>query len=233
MATAFVTGATGFVGRVVVERLASRGIRVIAHVRPDSRKLDEWRQKFGALGVEVDTTPWEREAMAATLARTATTHVFVLIGTTRKQAKADAVGGDIYETVDYGLTKLLADAAVDAGTRPRMIYLSSVGASEGSRSAYLRARGRAEAALRASKLPAVIARPLMIVSSGGGAERDDRRPMEKATAVVADGLLAVVGVVFARPRALYRSTTPETLADALVRIGIDGAPGTYDGVDLR
>src|SRR5690349_8542617 len=99
MTTAFVTGATGFVGRVVVERLAARGIRVIAHVRPDSRKLDDERARLAAIGVEVDTTPWERGAMAETLRRTAATHVFVLIGTTRKQAKADALGGDIYETI--------------------------------------------------------------------------------------------------------------------------------------
>jgi len=233
MVTAFVTGATGFVGRVVVDRLAARGARVIAHVRPDSKKLDEWRETFGAIGVEVDTTPWERGALTATLRRTGATHVFILIGTTRKQARSDEVGGDIYEAVDFGLTRMLAEAAGETGTNPRIVYLSSVGASEGSRSAYLRARGRAEAAVRASGLPAVIARPSMIVSGEGGAQRDDRRPMEKATAVLADGLLAVVGLVAARPRARYRSTTPERLADALVRLGLDRPPGTYDGADLR
>jgi len=233
MATAFVTGASGFVGRVVVERLAAREVRVIAHVRPDSKKLDEWRARFGAIGVEVDATPWERDAMAATLRRTGATHVFVLIGTTRRQARVDAVEGDIYEAVDFGLTRIAVEAAVAAGTKPRIVYLSSIGASEASRSPYLRARGRAEGVVRASGLPAVIARPSMIVSGGGGAERDDRRPMEKAAAVMTDGLLAVVGLVAARPRARYRSTTPERLADALVRLGLEREPGVYDGADLR
>ena len=230
MTVAFVAGATGFVGRAVVERLRVRGVDTVAHARASSRRLDALR----ATGATIDTAPWDRAMLAEALRTRAATHVFVLIGTTRAQAKADAVEGDPYLAVDYGLTRLLCDAAVDAGTRPRIVYLSSVGASEGARSPYLRARGKAEAAVRGSGLPWVIARPSFIVGGAGGARRDDDRPLEKVGAVVADGLLAAVGLVAARTRDRYRSTTPERLADALVRLGLDGAAGrVYEGADLR
>jgi uncharacterized protein YbjT (DUF2867 family) len=48
--TAFVLGATGFVGREVVRQLSARGAATVAHVRPDSRSLAEWRDKLDALG---------------------------------------------------------------------------------------------------------------------------------------------------------------------------------------
>ena len=41
--TAYVLGATGFVGREVVRQLAVRATPVVAHIRPDSKSLDEWR----------------------------------------------------------------------------------------------------------------------------------------------------------------------------------------------
>jgi nucleoside-diphosphate-sugar epimerase len=228
---AFVAGATGYVGRTVVEQLRIRGVKTIAHVRPSSRKLDEWRAK---LGDDVDTSPWEVAALADAIARRKVTHVFVLIGTTRAQAKADAIDGNPYEAVDYGLTRMLCDAAVKAGTSPRIVYLSSVGTGPGARSPYLKARHKAEEAVRSSGLPWVIARPSFIVGAGDGAKRDDGRPLEKAAAVVADGLLAAVGLVAKGTRARYRSITPETLGDALVRIGLDGVAGkVYEGDDLR
>lgn len=44
----FVTGATGFIGRHLVERLLSRGRRVFALVRPESmQKLDALRERWG------------------------------------------------------------------------------------------------------------------------------------------------------------------------------------------
>jgi uncharacterized protein YbjT (DUF2867 family) len=231
MTIAFVAGATGYVGRTVVDQLRVRGVKTIAHVRPNSRKLDEWRAK---LGDDVDTSPWDVPMLAEVIKTRKITHVFVLIGTTRAQAKADAIEGDPYEAVDYGLTKMLCDAAVMAGTSPRIVYLSSIGTGPGARSPYLKARHKAEEAVRSAGLPWVIARPSIIAGKGGGAQRDDGRPLEKAAAVVADGLLAAVGLVAGKTRAKYRSITPETLGGALVRIGLDGEAGrVYEGDDLR
>lgn len=228
--TAFVLGATGFVGREVVRQLCVRGVKTYAHVRPDSKQLAEWRARFGELGAEVDTTAWDSAAMAARLREVRPAQIYVLIGTTRSKAKADSVEGNIYEAVDLGLTRIAVEAARASETQPRIVYLSSVGADATARSAYLKARGQAEEVVKTAGLPWVIARPSIITG-----ERDDGRFGEKTAAVVGDGLLAVAGVLGAKKwRARYKSTTPDVLASALIRIG--EAPEqdiVVDGAALR
>jgi NADH dehydrogenase len=228
--TAFVLGATGFVGREVVRQLCVRGAKTVAHIRPDSKSLAEWRGKLDALGAAVDTTPWDAAAFAARLRVVEPAQIYILIGTTRSRAKADSVDGNIYEAIDLGLTRLAVDAARTSERRPRIVYLSSVGADPKARSAYLAARGRAEDAVTSSALPWVIARPSIITG-----ERDDGRLGERGAAVIGDGLLAVAGVFGGKQlRARYRSTTPDILASALIRIG--EAPEhdrIVDGDDLR
>jgi uncharacterized protein YbjT (DUF2867 family) len=228
--TAFVLGATGLVGREVVRQLCVRGTQVIAHVRPDSSKLADWQARFGELGATVDTTAWDAAALAARLREVAPAQLYILIGTTRSKAKTDAIAGDIYEQVDLGLTKLAVEAARGSEQQPRLVYLSSVGADHDARSAYLRARGKAEDAVMGAGLPWVIARPSIITG-----ERDESRLGESTAAVVGDGLLAVVGVLGGRKlRDRYRSTTSDVLASALIRLG--EAPDhdrIVDGADLR
>ena len=228
--TAFVLGATGFVGREVVRQLAVRGTTVIAHVRPDSSSLAKWEQTFKELGAAVDTTPWDAAAMAARFRETRPDQVYVLIGTTRSAAKRDKVEGNIYEAVDLGLTRIAVDAARGSETKPRIVYLSSIGADAGARSAYLQARGKAEDAVRSSGLPWVIARPSFITG-----DRDESRIGERSAAIVGDGLLAVARVFGGKKvREKYRSTTPDVLASALIRLG--EAPDhdrVAEGSDLR
>ena len=228
--TAFVTGATGFVGRAVVPALIAEGARVVAHVRPDSSRLAEWRERFAAQGAEVDATPWETAAMTATLTRLAPTHVYFLIGTTRARAGKEGIGGDAYQAIDYGLCKILVDAAVACGARPRVVLLSSVGVGADARAPYLRAHWMSEEAVRSSGLPWRIARPSFIAGPG----RDDARPAERIGAAVSDGVLAVAGLVAPRMRARFRSTTPEILGGALARHGLAAGPDrVLEGDDLR
>lgn len=240
----FVAGATGFVGRQLVAQLAARGRQTFAHVRPDSPELARWQARFAELGATVDTTPWQREAMTARFVELRPAVLYICIGTTQKRAKADAVAGSPYERVDYGLTKLLVDAAAAArdasaargSYQPRLVYLSSIGASPAARSQYLAWRGKAEACVRDSGLPWMIAQPSIITeSSGPDGARDDRRPAERAAAVVGDGVLAALGLFGARTlRARYRSTTPDVLAAALIRLGEATDSGrTVSGDDLR
>jgi uncharacterized protein YbjT (DUF2867 family) len=228
--TALVFGATGFVGREVVRQLCVRGAKPIAHVRPDSSRLDEWRTRFGELGAEVDATAWDPVPLAARIRAIAPVQLYILIGTTRRKAKTDAVAGNIYETVDLGLTRTVVEAARASELRPRVVYLSSVGADPTARSAYLSARGKAEDVVTTSGLPWVIARPSIITG-----EREDGRLGERSAAVVGDGLLAVARVFGGKKlRDKYSSTTPDILASALIRIAEDPATDRlYEGVDLR
>jgi uncharacterized protein YbjT (DUF2867 family) len=228
---AWVAGATGFVGRAVVPALVARGTRTIAHVRPDSSRIDEWRKRFTEQGAELDTTAWDAAAIGDRMRAAGVTVVMCLIGTTRKKARTDQVEGDIYQAVDLGLTRTLVEAAQAAGTRPRFVYLSSVGADAGARSAYLKARGQAEAVVAASGLPYRLARPSFITGPG----RDESRPGERTASAITDGLLAFAGVLGARKtRDRYRSTTPDVLAGALVRLAFDDAGDRIvEGSELR
>ncbi len=228
--SALVLGATGFVGREVVRQLCVRGAEVHAHVRPDSGQLARWRETFGAQGAQVDTTPWEVPALAARLRELAPAQLYILTGTTRGRARADAVTGNIYEAIDLGLTRIAVDAARAAGVRPRLVYLSSVGAKADAGSAYLAARGKAEDVVRGAGLPWVIARPSFITG-----DRDERRLGEQVGAVVADGVLALAGVLGGgRVRDRYRSTRPDVLAAALIRIAEAPAHDRVaDGNELR
>jgi uncharacterized protein YbjT (DUF2867 family) len=228
--TAFVLGATGFVGREVVRQLCVRGTKTYAHVRPDSKQLAEWQSKLGALGAEVDTTTWDATAMAARWREIKPAQVYICIGTTRSKAKSDAIEGNIYEKVDYGLTKIAVDAARASEVSPRIVYLSAVGADPSARSPYLAWRGKAEEVVKSSGLPWVMARPSFITG-----ERDENRMGENAAAIASNGLLAVVGVFGGKKlRDRYRSTSPDVLASALIRIA--EAPEhdcIVDGADLR
>jgi nucleoside-diphosphate-sugar epimerase len=231
---AFVAGATGYTGREVVRILAGTGAAVTAHVRPDSPRLGEWKRRFEAQGAVVDTTQWQEEAMRETLARLRPDRIFALLGTTKARVREAAARGgrDSYETVDFGLTALLIRAAVDAGIKPRFVYLSAAGVKRGGRSAYYRARWEAETLLRESGLPFTIARPSFITGPG----RDDRRPLERAGAAVVDAGLSLAGLLGGRRlQERYRSTTSRALAAALVRLAGDtGAEGKIaESEDLR
>jgi uncharacterized protein YbjT (DUF2867 family) len=233
-AVAFVAGATGYTGREVVRLLRDRGVRTIAHVRPDSSALTTFRERFAALGAEVDVTPWQTAAMQATLERLRPTHLFLLLGTTKKRARADAAHGrrSDYEAVDYGLSMLLIEAATKLASSPKLIYLSAAGVGPKARGAYLEVRQRVESALAASALPYAVARPSFIT----GPDRDEARPLERAAAATTDALLFVARRLGGgRLTERYRSTTATALAAALVRLALDDprARHIFESEELR
>jgi nucleoside-diphosphate-sugar epimerase len=231
---AFVAGATGYTGREVVRILTARGVRTIAHVRPDSAKLEQWRQRFEADGAAVDTTPWRDADISHTLSVLQPTHVFSLLGTTRARRRAAGVEGNAesYEAIDFGLTAMLIRAAVASGSRPRFVYLSSLGVQEHTSNPYLVARWKAESMLRASGLPFTIARPSFIT----GPDRDESRPLERVAATAAD-VAASVGRLFGAHRLAdsVQSLTGPELAAGLVRHAFDSAAenATVGSAELR
>ena len=215
--TVFVAGASGFVGKALVAAARAAGHRVIAHVRPDSPQLASWQTHFSGLGAEVSSAAWQLEAMTAELQRLQVQLVFCCIGTTQKRMARDGRAANSYEAIDYGLTKLLAEASQKAGCVQRFVYLSSLGAGPDARGAYLQWRHRAEEAVRQSGVAWTIARPSIITG-----ERSERRVGEHVAGVGADGLLALAGALGATTaRDRYRSTDDATLAKNLLRLGLD------------
>lgn len=225
---AFVAGATGYTGREVVRIMAERGVETIAHVRPDSPRLDEWKGKFESMKAKVDVTPWEENALLEACKRIKPSIIFALLGTTRSRMKKEGrAGGDprtqSYEAVDYGLTAMLVDAAIGAPIKTVFVYLSAMGAQGKNPSAYFKARRKAEKAIMESGLPYVIARPSFIV---GPENRDDRRPAENIGAAISDSLLKLAGALGAKKlRNNYLSITNTDLAEVLVETALDRSSG--------
>jgi nucleoside-diphosphate-sugar epimerase len=235
MSRAFVAGATGYTGREVVRALVARGVEVVAHVRPQSQNLTAVLAELGAEGALTDTTPWEEEALRGTLLKHRPDVVFALLGTTRARGAAARRAGaprESYESVDYGLTAMLLRASVACASRPRFVYLSSLGAGRPSSNAYLSARYKAEAEVRASGLPYAIARPSFVT----GPDRKESRPMERAAATVSDAVLGVAAHMGGGAlRARYASMSAKELAAALVSLALDeAAPAVVaETADLR
>lgn len=217
---AWVAGATGFTGREVVRGLRERGVEVVAHVRPDSSKLETWIAYFEEMGARVDSTPWEPSALAETLAEVKPDLVYCLIGTTKKRMRADTQAHESYETIDYGLTAMLVEATVAAATggnlKPVFVYLSASGTKDNSPFAYYQARWKAEQAVLNSGLRCVIARPGVIRG-----DRDERRVMEEVAGVVGDAMLGVVAKLGGKAlEERYRSTSDHELGYRLVELGL-------------
>lgn len=226
---ALVAGATGYTGRALVQTLRQRGAVVVAHVRPDSPRLAEWQARFDALGADVAATRWEASALRATIASTQPTHVFALLGTTRRRMRAEGAEANSYEAVDYGLTSLLLEATRAAAPAARFVYLSAVGASERG-NAYLRARGRVERELRASGLSWLAARPAFIT----GSDREEPRTVERLAGGAIDLFLKAAARLGARgPYERYASLTASELAAALATLADTAPDGVYDAAALR
>lgn len=209
---AFVIGATGYVGRAVVAELRRRGHRTVAHARPESAQRAVF-DAFVGLGAELDRTPLSADALAAALAKCAPTHVFLCHGTTRARAARERIA-DPYEAVDVGLTRLVVDAARTLAEPPRIVYLSSMGA--GGAGAYLAARGRAEALVRASGLPFTLCRAPLIT----GPDRDESRRAERvAAACLRPALRAADALGLNRFAGRYFPMDAREAAEGLVRSG--------------
>jgi uncharacterized protein YbjT (DUF2867 family) len=184
--------------------------------------MEEWARRFEAGGAAADTTPWGDAEMTHTISMLQPTHIFALLGTTRARRRESASHGaqESYEAIDFGLTAILIRAAVASGSKPRFVYLSSLGVREHATNPYLVARWQAESMLRASGLPYTIARPSIITGPG----RDESRPLERASAAVANAVATIARVTGARRFAgSVRSMTGAELAEGIVRHAFDAS----------
>ena len=222
MERAFVAGATGYTGRAVVRELTERGVECIAHVRPDSPQLEEWRHRFTTAGAIFDCTPWGDAEFEAVMRHYKPAYCFALLGTTRRRSRQARRQGarDSYETVDYLLTSIVLRAARVMSPAAKFVYLSAVGVHEGARNPYLAVRARVEAELMRSGLRFVIARPALIT----GEDREENRPAERAVAKVAEWALRAAEIAgWSSFRQRFATLTGPQLGRALVNAALDPA----------
>ena len=214
----WVAGATGYTGQAVVSRLRELGWETHAHIRPGSPSIEKLKPVFERMGAEIQVVPWEPEALENRLSELGITHIFALLGTTAKKGRAEKAKGKVvnYETIDYGLTVQLLDAAKASISCARFVYLSAVGVSAKSRSPYMIARWKAEEDIRRSGVPYTIGRPSLIT----GPDREESRPMEDLGAVLSKGVLGLAALLGARSvRDRYQTVNGTTLGNGLVYAG--------------
>lgn len=155
-----VTGATGFIGGHVVERLRQDGHRVRALVR--NAKASTARA-LAASGVDLAEAGFEDpDALGRALSGIdAVIHLVGIISETRRNT---------FEKAHVESTRSLLTATRNAGVR-RWIQMSALGTRPDAAARYHRSKWRAEQLVRGSGLDWTIFRPSMVLGPGSGFER--------------------------------------------------------------
>ena len=150
-----IVGATGSLGGTIAKLLRERGEAVRALVRPTSPARQGARhttpEDLAAWGVELVEGDLHRPETLDAAARGATSVVATASGT--KRAPPDTV-----EAIDVAGTEALAAAAARAGVG-RFLLVSTVGAHPDHPVPLFAAKGRGEAAVRASGVPYTVLQP--------------------------------------------------------------------------
>jgi uncharacterized protein YbjT (DUF2867 family) len=148
----FVTGGTGYLGRPLIERLAARGHRVRALVRPGSeRKLPAVAEPV--VGNALDSSGWASEvAPADTLVH--------LVGTPHPSPSKAAE----FNAID--LPSVKASVAAAAAARVKHFIYVSVAHPAPMMHAYIAVRSQGEALIRSHGLSATILRPWYVLGPG-------------------------------------------------------------------
>jgi NADH dehydrogenase len=148
-----VFGASGFIGRYVVKRLAARGCVIAAGCRSvDGAKFLRPMGDVGQIAPIRARVTEEAEVAAAVAGMDV---VVNLAGILHES------GGQAFDEIHQQGAARLARLARAAGVR-RLVHISAIGADPGGGSAYARSKGQGEAALRAAFPDAVILRPSVV-----------------------------------------------------------------------
>jgi len=148
-----VFGASGFIGRHVVKRLAARGYLVRAAVREPESAL--FLKPMGDVGQVTPLQANIRDEASVAAALEGAHGVVNLVGILFESGKQkfDAVHRDGAENI--------AKAAKNAGVQ-KLVHLSALGASENAQSLYARSKAAGENAVRAAFESAVVLRPSVV-----------------------------------------------------------------------
>jgi NADH dehydrogenase len=156
-----VTGASGRIGRVLVPPLVERGeVRAVVRAREDAEDLR-------ASGAKVAVTELSDTSVMHAVLRGAHTVIHLAGG-------LDLPDDEAYEAANIGTTRDVLEVAAEVRVA-RFLFLSYPGASPGSSNAYLRAKGRAEEAVRASGLDHLILRSTFVYGPGQWWQEEMRR----------------------------------------------------------
>jgi len=211
--TILVAGASGRVGRYVVDHLRAEGLSFRATTRSRTEALKRLGDDYASVDwVECDVREPEQVAAAMRGVKL----VISVIG-------ANQVSGDnSAEFVDYGGVKNLVDAAVTENVA-QFVLLTAIGVTDPDHPFNKATRGaltwrfKGEEYLRASGIPYTIVRPAGLVNEPAGQkglrleQGDDWRPLLRST-LSRDDLAVVLIEALRQPAA--RNTTFELLNDA-------------------
>jgi NADH dehydrogenase len=153
----FVTGATGFVGHTLLQRLCAAGHIVRCLVRRGSERDLRGQGAIARIEGDILTRDSLEEGMAGCDA------VIHLVGIIREHPAS----GVTFEQVHTQGTLNVLEAATGAGIR-RYLHMSALGTRPDAASRYHRTKWAAEEAVRASGLEWTIFRPSIIYGQGDG-----------------------------------------------------------------
>lgn len=218
MSVIVVTGASGFLGRRVVERLAARGDRVIGVAR-SARPAN---LPAGADWVSADlSNPGAYES--ALKGADVVLHLAAITGKARPAE---------FRRVNVEATETLLAAAERAGVE-RFVFVSSIAVAFADRRhyPYSDSKAAAEAVVRASRLKTTIVRPTMILGAGSPIQQSLEKLARLPVApMFGDGKTMVNPVEVDDVAALLAALAHEPDATgAVIEIG---GPGAYPMTEL-
>jgi uncharacterized protein YbjT (DUF2867 family) len=149
-----VVGATGFVGRAIVARLADSGRRVIA-VSRTGRRIAGWPSSVVTRAADVASG---RNLAAAVDGADAVVHLVAIPRET---------GGKTFAEVNVRGTQRVVEAARAAGIR-RFVHLSVLGVADDPKLRYLYSKWLGESIVRDSDLDWIVLRPSLMFGPGDG-----------------------------------------------------------------
>jgi uncharacterized protein YbjT (DUF2867 family) len=204
MKTALIFGATGLIGKKLIEKLStdSRYAKIKIFLRKDTLGNNE---KFEKIFIDFDTLERYADLIKGD-------DLFCCLGTTMKKAKTK----EVFRKVDYHLPKSIA-AIAERNQVNKFLVISSVGADAHSSNFYLRTKGEMELKIqeyRFSKL--AILRPSMLLG-----EREEFRPGEAAGKLI----MRIFSPFFIGKWKKYKPINASVVAKAMIEIANDGGAG--------
>jgi uncharacterized protein YbjT (DUF2867 family) len=203
---ALVFGATGLVGRALVEELLQQ--EDFHQVRTFGRRtLPLQHPKLEQLTVDFTTPESFRDAIQGTT-------LFLALGTTIAKAGSQ----ENFYQVDYTFTMQAAEMAIANGVS-QVLLVSSVGADPKSSIFYSRVKGQIEQALRELPFATIhIFQPSILLG-----QRSESRPLEAVGQTISKALNPIFGSWMGR----YQPVAGETVARAMVQCALQYKKGIF------